>query len=740
MIKKMKTKRTIKILFNPTVLGSLMFLLFFVPTIILAAYPYVYAGKTLYLESGQSRIIYPTASDPDGSKLDYSWYCNGGRLSNYNALNPVFYAPDISFSATYTCTITVTNQSGNSSNSSVNIVVNGQDYGTMSVSLAANPYTGNVFLSNVSLTANVSGGTGSNIIVYKFDCENDGIWNTTYETYNTSYTAYNICNYPNTGNYIARVKVERGGNSAESTTNIYVSGGSSNNYVTVDAGSDKDIYQSQPVTLGGSVYSRSGYALSYHWSCSGGTLSNSNSLSPIYYPPYVTVDTNYACTLTATDTFGNNNSDAVNIIVRRSSSSSGNYYTNLSVTTNAAEAISTDYATLKGTLAYDGGQNTSVRFSWGRGSAYYNYTNWVYNKRSGETFYASISGLEKGKVYHYRAEASNGIQTATGQDMTFITKPGSPTEFSATTLSSFEIQLIWNKGEGSCYTKVVRKKNSYPTNALDGVAVYYDSDNSYVDKNLSAGTTYYYRAWAVACDEGKYSFSDSLASKDYAVTGGQAVIPSEGGSVSEGNSIIVETLARNLSQNEKDWNDHVSAASGEEIEFNITVSADGNRPLTNVVAKNTLPKRMGCFYDVKIDGVEYDGSLGSISLGTVPLNQSKVISFKGLIDSEVGDDCRDQNINILYGSDELNLSSKVSANNVDEVSGTLRIGVDSGTDLATGVGQLLDSRISVSSLILLMLFLIFSMMVYQVFERKLEREKIQKRGSGPFRSPTPNVK
>jgi hypothetical protein len=52
-----------------------------------------------------------------------------------------------------------------------------------------------------------------------------------------------------------------------------------------------------------------------------------------------------------------------------------------------------------------------------------------------------------------------------------------------------------------------------------------------------------------------------------------------------------------------------------------------------------------------------------------------------------------------------------------------------------GIGQLLSDKLSISSLTLLMLILIFFIMVYQVFEKKRTRENFSRKGSGNFRSP-----
>ena len=92
---------------------------------------------------------------------------------------------------------------------------------TLTVNLTADPVTGNAPLNNVDLKAEV-GGTATGQIAYGFDCNNDGVWEKTYTTGNTSYTAVDLCNYPTAGNYTAKVKIKRGGLTAYDTTNISV--------------------------------------------------------------------------------------------------------------------------------------------------------------------------------------------------------------------------------------------------------------------------------------------------------------------------------------------------------------------------------------------------------------------------------------------------------------------------------------------------------------------------------------
>jgi len=77
---------------------------------------------------------------------------------------------------------------------------------TLSVSLTASPSSGTAPLTSI-LTAVVSG-TATGSITYKFDCDNDGTYEKTYITNETTQT--HSCTYTISNSYIARVYVERG--------------------------------------------------------------------------------------------------------------------------------------------------------------------------------------------------------------------------------------------------------------------------------------------------------------------------------------------------------------------------------------------------------------------------------------------------------------------------------------------------------------------------------------------------
>jgi hypothetical protein len=183
--------------------------------------PVVDAGsdKTVY-ENG-SVNLYGTAYSPDSYALTYSWSCNGGSLSNYNILAPLFYAPTVYSNTSYVCTLTATDSRGMTASDQVNIFVqNYQENLAISVSLSANPSSGCYPLNDVDLTASIYGTVSAGYTTYYFDCTNDGIWDKTVSEYSSYYTAYDLCDYPSSGNYSARVRVDRQGYTAENTVSI----------------------------------------------------------------------------------------------------------------------------------------------------------------------------------------------------------------------------------------------------------------------------------------------------------------------------------------------------------------------------------------------------------------------------------------------------------------------------------------------------------------------------------------
>lgn len=91
---------------------------------------------------------------------------------------------------------------------------------SLSVTLFANPSSGDAPLNDVNLSARVSG-TATGIMGYKFDCTNDGVWDKIVSGSNANpYTLTKVCSYPVAGTYIAKVEVSRQGIVTSATTQI----------------------------------------------------------------------------------------------------------------------------------------------------------------------------------------------------------------------------------------------------------------------------------------------------------------------------------------------------------------------------------------------------------------------------------------------------------------------------------------------------------------------------------------
>jgi len=698
--------------------------------------PIVDAGANRDINESQTVTLSGSATDPQGDPMTYSWNCNGGTLSSQTILTPTYFAPSVSSDTTYTCTLTATDSGNHSSTDTVNIVVRntggssssssssssnsggGSGNAMVNVSVSANPSSGAAPLYGVDLTATVytEGISSYRNIIYRFDCEDNNSWELKAETTSRNYVAQDLCNYNSNGTYTVRVKVEVDGYEAYNQTTVIVGpyyAGSAYG-INVDAGANKDVSENQSITLNGYAYSQFGYGLTYYWTCNGGSLSSSTTLSPTYYTPNVNYDTTYACTLYVTDNRGYKNSDTISILVR----DRNNATTGLNVTTNFAENVTGTSATLKGTLNNDGGQYTSVRFNWGRYSSYNNTTVWISGKTSGQVFSQYISGLEKAKAYHYRVEASNGKDIVLGQDITFVTKPDSTTGFTASGNNPNQINLSWNPGASSCYTMITRKTGGYPANSADGTVVYYGTGSNYIDRNLSNNVWYYYRAWAVGCDEGLYSFADSQYAKAYAAgvtTGYIAPII-----VEQETGVALDVLGRDATQNEIAWQNSITVSPDDEIEFKVIITPLGGKSLEDVILKTKLSDKIGSISNIKFNDEAYNGTLdGDVKLGTIALGESKIITFKGKIAGKT---------NFSYGSNELESLIEVSAKDLSLSSKTLNISVSRAVEAEAGLVSFIDLRFYAGALTILFI-LVCAGMAYLLIDRKRGKECLTEKAS-----------
>jgi hypothetical protein len=202
---------------------------------------------------------------------------------------------------------------------------------TLSVSLSADPSAGCAPLSNVSLTANVSG-SALGTITYFFDCNSDGTWEKIYSTSQTSYTASNLCSFSLPDNYSAKVKVERGSLSAENTTQIRVY-----NCYGLPSVDLKVNNSDGPITIS------SGDSITLTWTSSNansctasGGWSGSKSISGSLTLTNLTSSKTYAITCSGP---GGTDSDSVTVYVQTQALALQKWVKNLSTGTNWSDLV-----------------------------------------------------------------------------------------------------------------------------------------------------------------------------------------------------------------------------------------------------------------------------------------------------------------------------------------------------------------------------------------------------------------
>jgi hypothetical protein len=640
--------------------------------------PTAYAGSYKDIQSGQTAYMDATASDSGGNyPLTYSWNCTGGTLSSYNTLNPTYTAPSVSMDTNYSCTLTVTNSRGLSATSSVSIIIRGNNNNNQLPVVSAGSNKTLQSGQSVKLDATAYDPSGS-YLTYSWTCTGGTLssYNILSPTYIAPYVTYNA-------NYTCTLTVyNTSGRSNSATVNILVTpyGNNNSNPPYVNAGSPKDLQSNQSVYMNATASDSSGQQLTYSWNCTGGTLSNYNTLNPNYTAPYVSYITNYTCNLTVYNTQNQSATSSVGITVRPSGNIVVNT-SNLEVRTNRATDVRTTSAVLNGRLIGDSGEYATVNFVYGRDNSMNLRTAPISYKRAGNYFYNFISGLEEGKAYYYRAEATNSRgERVYGQTLALITAPEPPSFFNASLANDSGVNLYWTPGEGACYTVITRKLNAYPSSSTDGSIVYFGTGITYFDASVYANRNYYYRAWSVGCDQGLYSWSDSIYAKKYVSTYGMGGYNQTNTNTNTTNTIIqqVEVPLRTLNLQVSGKNVAVcstcvistgnvlSAKPGDQIEITALVSSADGKALNNVMLTNILPVKIDSVSDVAIDGKLYNGDVnGTILLGDIPVGQTRTLTFKIKLGSA----------DLFQEATTLSDNVEVNAKGVETVRGSVGINV-----------------------------------------------------------------
>jgi hypothetical protein len=195
-----------------------------------------------------------------------------------------------------------------------------------------------------------------------------------------------------------------------------------------------------------------------------------------------------------------------------------------SVTTNAATSVATTTATLNGNVTSDGGASVTDR------GFYYSMTyppaTQVTSGSWTGTYTTSLTGLNIGQTYYYRAYATNSAGESLGDIVSFTLQypDGNPhvetvqTSNITTNMAIAGGNVLYNGGSditdrGVCYSTSsntdINDPYSYTGGAMGDYSVYLI--------NLTESTTYYYRAYARNSDDeigygAEYSFTTLSAS------------------------------------------------------------------------------------------------------------------------------------------------------------------------------------------------------------------------------------
>ena len=327
------------------------------------------------------------------------------------------------------------------------------------------------------------------------------------------------------------------------------------------------------------------------------------------------------------------------------------------VTSQVSSSVEETSATLQGYLSSDGGAACSVNFKWGLTGGYGQTTAWQDGKTTGTTFTDGLTGLEKGTIYHWAAQAMNSAPgSSTGSDKTFLTKPDRPSGFTVTPGSSNNT-LAWTKGTGSDDTMVRFSTSSYPNSRYSGTQIYLDDGASFVHTSLTNGVTYYYSIFGVAEEGGFTQYSDEYRTAE----GTPAYTGNPTGQTNPATNVQITTATLNgyltsLGGSNTDcwfqyywgagtWTDHETAS------VELTVPGGFTKAITTLPTGTLIHQRAAMQND---EGTTYGSDITfttGVPLPTVVTNAATAVGYstatlQGTIASSGGEDCE---VRFQYG-------------------------------------------------------------------------------------------
>ena len=285
-------------------------------------------------------------------------------------------------------------------------------------------------------------------------------------------------------------------------------------------------------------------------------------------------------------------------------------------TTNAATNLAQTAATLNATVNPNGGA-TAVQFQYGRTSSYGSSTS-TQNIGSGTNAIAvnaSITGLTRGRTYHFRVSSTNSVGTTLGADQTFVT-PNSSLVPTATTNAATSVTVNSATLNGTVnpagQTTTVQFSYGVAPNALTSSTSVQSigSGTSNVAVNtplagLSPSTTYYFMVNAVTgVDPNTTVTTGSILTFTTA-----PATPSVTTSAATGVATTSATLNGTVNPN--------GSSTSANFEYGLTTAYGSSSPAqdagagTSAVALNTALTGLlpGTIYHYRLDATNPNGSV-----------------------------------------------------------------------------------------------------------------------------------
>ncbi len=219
--------------------------------------------------------------------------------------------------------------------------------------------------------------------------------------------------------------------------------------------------------------------------------------------------------------------------------------------TNQPTGVEETFLTTWGQVTDDGdGTPCQYRFFYsyeGQHGPTSGYTSWTGSKTTGQTFSVGLTLVIAGTHGYYYAQVRHRTDTAnvsTGSTVHFLTKPNTFTSgLGAIAISETRIDLSWGNGNGAVgayveYTTIDPSMQVWsPGNPFDDMypvpPTGYCSGTGYIHTPVNPATTYWYKAWAYASDDGytsnaiggAFPYGDSPSAAQATTPGGSSPKP-----------------------------------------------------------------------------------------------------------------------------------------------------------------------------------------------------------------------